>query len=177
MGTLNAFYVRAQADNGEVIAAIHEWIPDAEIEATPQFLGVMMPEDAFEAPEAELEALSSRFGTDVIWLAFQSVVDAFEFHHWRAGERVRTLVYGCFQEERTWERVEGQAEPWEREAFFRQRWLEPLLEYARSEAEREEYRRIWREAEILPGRTEPGFDSRNCAIDIAAYYQLPHYGS
>jgi hypothetical protein len=65
------------------------------------------------------------------------------------------LVYGSFLEERTWERVEGQSEPWERDVLFSQRELEHVLKYAKGELERRELQRIWREAEILPGRIKP----------------------
>jgi len=174
MGTWNAFYVRAQ--NDDAVAAVRERFPDAEIESSPAFLGVKMPDNAFEAPEPDLAALSTRLATDVIWLGFQSTVDAFQFHHWRSGQHVRALVYGCFQDERTWERVEGEPEPWEREVFFSQRELEHVLKYAGSDSERQELQRIWRDAEISPGKMEPGLDSRDCAHKIAAHYQFPHYG-
>jgi hypothetical protein len=174
MGTWNAFYVRAKEK--DAIATIRELFPNVEIESSPAFLGVKMSDDAFEPPESDLAALSARLNTDVIWLGFQSTVDAFQFHHWRSGQHVRALVYGCFQDERTWERVEGQPEPWEREVLFGQRELEQALEYAGGDSERLELQRIWREAEISPGRMEPGLDSRECAHKIAAHYQFPHYG-
>jgi hypothetical protein len=174
MGTWNAFYVRAQGD--EAIAAIRKRFPNAPIESSPAFVGVRMPDDAFEAPESDLAALSTRLATDVIWLGFQSTVDAFQFHHWRSGQHMRALVYGCFQDERTWERVEGAPASWEREILFSQRELEHVLKYAGSDSERQELKRIWRDAEISPGRTDPGLDSRDCAHQIAAHYKLPHYG-
>jgi len=174
MGTWNAFYVRAQ--NSDAIAAIREKFRDAEIEPSASFLGVRMPDDAFEAPETDLAALSTRLATDVIWLGFQSTVDAFQFHHWHSGRHVRALVYGCFQDERTWERVEGVPELWEREVFFSQRELNHVLKHAGSDSERKEVQRIWRDAEIVAGRMEPGLDSRDCCHKIAAHYQFPHYG-
>jgi hypothetical protein len=174
MGTWNAFYVSTR-DSGTA-AAIRERFPDAEIESSPDFLGVKMPEDAFKAPESELAELSALLDTDVIWLGFQSVVDAFQFHHWRSGRHVRALVYGCFDEERTWERAEGEPEPWEREVLFSQEELEHVLKYTDNESQREELQRIWRDAEISPGSTEPGLASRECAHKIAAHYGFPHYG-
>jgi hypothetical protein len=174
MGTWNAFYVRAQ--NEDPIVAIRERFPDVEIESSAGFLGVKMPDDAFEGPESSLAALSTHLATDVIWLGFQSTVDAFQFHHWRSGQHIRALVYGCFQDERTWERVEGEPEPWEREILFSQRELEHVLKYAASGSERHELQRVWRDADISPGRTEPGLDSQDCAHKIAAHYKLPHYG-
>ena len=173
MGTWNAFYVRLQ--NIEVIAAVRNRFPAAEIESSAEFLGVQLGDDDFEAPEFDLSDLSARFNTDVMWLGFQSVVDAFQFHHWRSGRAMRNLVYGCFAEERTWERSEGEPEPWERTVLFGQKELAHRLKYAGDDAEREELRRIWRDAEILPGNTEPGLDSRSCAHMIAKHYGLPHY--
>jgi len=77
-----------------------------------------LPKEAYEVPERDLAELSLRFGTDVLWLSFQSTVDAFQFYHWRNGEHLRTLVYGCFDKEHTWERTEGNPESWERAVFF-----------------------------------------------------------
>lgn len=173
MGTWNAFYV--SVGNGSE-AAIRAKFPSARIDATSRFLGVRMPDEAFEAPEGVLQELSAHLTTDVIWLGFQSTVDAFQFHHWRSGAKVRSLVYGCFAEERTWERVEGQPEPWEREVFFGEDELNRVLEYADDDPQRVELPRIWREAEILAGKMEPGLDSRNCAHKIAAHFGFPHYG-
>jgi hypothetical protein len=176
MGTLNAFYVRSGADHVAVTRAIRTDFPDAEIERSTEFCGVQLPDDAFEPPERKLMDLSLRMTTDVIWLGFQSVVDAFQFHHWRAGEHLRTLVYGAFKEERTWERVEGSREPWERQVLFDQGKLEDRLEYSESDQERQELERIWRNAEIRPGRTEPGVDARECARGVAAYFHFPGWG-
>src|SRR5437870_1602313 len=75
MGTLNAFYVRGNGD--AVSSAIRKSYPDAKIESGQDFLGVTLADDAFEPPKGELAELSSDLGTDVIWLSFQSVVDAF----------------------------------------------------------------------------------------------------
>jgi hypothetical protein len=94
--------------------------------------------------------LSSDFSTDVIWLRFDSGTESFEFHHWRAGAALRILVFGSY-EERTWERVEGTAEPWERKALFDPRNLQSALEDVRDDAQRQELERIWREAELVPG--------------------------
>src|SRR5262249_32164524 len=43
-------------------------------------------------PKRELMELSLRLKTDVLWLSFQSVVDAFQFHHWQSGNHLRSLV-------------------------------------------------------------------------------------
>ena len=77
----------------------------------------------------------------------------------------------CFAEERTWERAEGTPEPWEREAFFPPRALtRPWLGTAEEKRERE---RIWREAELLPGRAQPSIDARESARKAAEHYGFP----
>src|SRR4051812_6214750 len=111
MGTLNAFYLRPTTDTGEIANAVRVKLPKAEVVANAYFYGVTMPPETFKPPERDLMTLSSQLQTDVIWLSFHSVVDAFQFHHWRAGEHLRSLVYGCFTVERTWERAEGKPEP------------------------------------------------------------------
>lgn len=63
-------------------------------------------------PRELMLQLSRELATDVLWLATQPAVDAFEYLHYRNGALVRELVYGC-TEERVWERVEGAAQPWE----------------------------------------------------------------
>jgi hypothetical protein len=80
-----------QQDNGAVIAVIREQFAHAGIEVSEQFVGARMADSAFVAPESDLVDLSSHFSTDVMWLSFQSTVDAFQFHHWRAGLRVRNF--------------------------------------------------------------------------------------
>ena len=173
MGTWNAFYVRLKTN--DVIAAVRRLFPTAAIESSAEYLGVQLGDDDFEAPEVALADLSARFDTDVMWLGFQSAVDAFQFHHWRSGRAMRNLVYGCFAEERTWERAEGESEPWERAVLFGQEELTHCLKYAGDDDQRDELRRIWRDAEILPGKMEPGLDSRGCVHMIAKHYGLPHY--
>ncbi|MBA4147015.1 MAG: hypothetical protein H0X66_02790 [Verrucomicrobia bacterium] len=68
---------------------------------------------------------------------------------------MRWLVIGCFVEERKWERVERNPEPWERENFFNDKSLEFELKWKDTQNGKDELRRIWREAEVQPGKTEP----------------------
>ena len=174
MGTWNAFYVRAQPE--KATPAIRKDFPEAKIEQFEEFAGVNMGHDAFEAPEKILANLSAQLGTDVMWMSLQSAVDAFQFHHWKAGKHIRSLVYGCFQEERTWERAEGEPEPWERDVFFNPKDLEFELKWANDEAQRQELKRIWQNAEIIPGQMMPSVPSKDRAHKIARIYRFPHYG-
>jgi hypothetical protein len=172
MGTWNVLYVRSIGDS--TTSAIAKIFPDARVELGRDFIGVTLASDDYVSPTCDLAELSSKLGTEVIWLSFQSVVDAFQFHHWQSGILARSLVFGCFgEEERTWNRVEGQPEPWEREAFFEPRMLGNLLRYAGTDEKKREYERIWREAELVPDRTEPSIDARESARKAAEYYHFP----
>jgi hypothetical protein len=169
LGTLNAIYVRA-ADPAKA-AAVRAGYPQAYTEPGSEFYAVEYA--GFEPPEADLAQLSVRLSTDVLWLGFQSVVDAFEFHHWRDGRYLRALVFGCHgPEERTWERAVGEPEAWESGAIFDLEHLAHALRYA-DEREAEELQRIWRATEIVPGRMEPSLDAREVARAAAEFYCLP----
>jgi len=171
MGTWNAFYVRNSGDS--TASAIRRKFPGAKFESGQEFVGVVLTNDASEPPADELAELSSDLATDVIWLSFQSALDGFQFHHWRSGQCVRSLVYGCFEQERTWERVEGAAEPWERDAFFRSSDLEIETRHAADAGARREIERIFREADLAPGRVTPSLNARECAWKVAEHYRLP----
>lgn len=176
MGTRNAFYVKAPADNEALDFIIRTRFPSARIDPGPTFTGVVFPPEQHQPPQQDMAEISSRLITDVIWLSFQSVVDAFEFHHWCTGDLLRSLVFGCYKEERTWETVSGEAEQWERETFFEPQRLELALEFEEDEAEKDELRRIWGQAEILPGRTEPSLSAGGCAHKVAVFYGFPGWG-
>ena|SRR2546421_6394050 len=171
MGTLNAIYVRA-ADAQTVAALIAEQ-PTAYTEPGTDFFAIDRSIDDFRCPERQLAEISARLDTDVIWLSFQSVVDAFQFYHWRAGHHLRSLIYGSFEQERTWERVEGTSEIWERQALFEASRLEIGLKYARDAAEERELQRIYRDLELTAGSTEPSINARESARKVAECYRLP----
>jgi hypothetical protein len=170
MGTLYAIYVRV-SDPATADALLSEY-PGAYTEPGMQFYAVDDPLCGYPPPESELLELSVRLAADVLWLAFQSVVDAFEYHHWRAGAHLRSLVFGCYGQELTWERSEGQPEPWEREAIFDRGDLAIWMEGA-TEDERREYERIWSDAVLSTGQMVPCLDARETARKVAEYYRLP----
>jgi hypothetical protein len=175
MGGWTGFYILTS--DAAAIGAVRKLFPLAisgqpvKIEQEKDFVRVNIGPYASEVPSTDLERLSSNFSTDVIWVRFHSGTETFEFHHWRAGKALRALVFGLY-EERTWERVEGSAEPWERKAFFDPRNLQSALEQARDNAEKQELERIWREAELVPGRTEPSFSSSDCVDEMCRHYQI-----
>jgi hypothetical protein len=142
-------------------------------ESGSDFCGVELTRTAgpTEADLTHLAALSSELGTDVLWLGFSSVSDAFRFHHWQSGRPVRALAFGC-REQGVWELAEGTPEPWEREGLFDPHVLAIWSEGA-SEAEAAELRRVWAAAEVRAGRTAPSIDARESARAVAAFYRLP----
>ncbi len=168
MGTLNAIYVRA---TGQQAVALREEYPTAYTEPGLEFYAVEQPQTAWTPPVDELAALSARMDTDVLWISFQSAADAFRFHHWRSGKHLRALIY-AYVEQGVWERVEGDPEPWEREAFFDPASLKLWREGA-DPVEAEELERIWHHAEIAIGRTVPSIDARESARAVAEFYRLP----
>jgi len=175
MGTLNALYLRTKG--AAIESAVRDLFPGAKVEPGPEFTGFTLANDDFEPPVDELAELSAVFGTDVIWLSFQSVVDAFQFHHWREGTALRSLVYGCHgDEERMWTQADGQAEPWEQAAFFDPESLKFQLEYPENDEQKKELQRIWEKSELLPGRLDPFIDARESARAAAKHYNLPGWG-
>lgn len=169
MGTLNAIYVRAR--DAATAAAVRATYPTACSESGTSFVAIEQPDDHFRCPDAELQALSAKLKTDVIWLSFQSAVDAFQYHHWTAGKHLRSLVYGCFENEREWERVEGAPQPWEANVFFGD--LDRAIKYRDSEKERREIGRIYRENLIEVGACEPSLDAREVARGVAEFFKFP----
>jgi len=176
MGTWNAFYVRRVDE--VAMKQVRLLFDAAPVDSNGEFIGVRLSDDAFDHPSEILERLSRDLSTDVLCLGFQSLVDAFQFFHWRDGQSLRALVYGCHgPEERTWERADGTAEPWEESVFFDLEELNYAVETAGENPKREEgIRRIWRDRVFTIGEGLPSVDSRECAHKIAAHYGLPHYG-
>lgn len=174
MGTWNAFYIRRNTSDSAVESAVRAWFPKAHIEVGPTFLGVLLEEEEYLPPEDLLASLSSKFETEVIWLSFQSVVDAFQFYHWRGGKGLRALVFGCFEKERTWERVDGESEPWEYAVFFDGKISAPSPACMES-SEEEKEPTLPHETHLIVGSTNPRLDARVCAREIALYYGLPGF--
>lgn len=175
MSSMSAFFVRKVTD--DAITAVYAKFPSAEIETNSEYIRVLNA----TLPEQDLLELSLRLETDVMWLSYQSVVDAFEYYHWREGTLLRVLVYGCCIEERTWECIEGQAEAWERAFFFDPDDLVSLLECDEdldeedrfSDEERQGLERFWQAGELKVGGRYPILGAQRCAFHLAIYYRFP----
>lgn len=174
MSSMNGFFIRKVTD--DAITAVRAKFSSAEIKTNSEFIRVL------NAPlrEQDLMELSLLLETDVIWLMYQSVVDAFEYYHWRAGILLRALVYGCYIQERTWERVEGQPEVWEQAIFFDPDDLALLLEDDEedeedklSDAEKQRLEQFWQAGELVVGEFVPILSAQTCTFQIATYYRFP----
>jgi hypothetical protein len=171
MGTLNCIYIRAR--DAEMVAAVRGVYPGAVGGEGAGFLAVEQPDRRFRCPEGELQGLSARLGTEVIWLGFQSVVDAFAYHHWDGGKHLRSLVYGM-EQERVWERAEGTAEGWEAEVLFGD--FERVMEDAETAKERREMERVYGGRVIAVGSYRPMVEGREVARGVAGFFGLPGWG-
>ncbi|MFN7141498.1 MAG: hypothetical protein ACK4UN_19395, partial [Limisphaerales bacterium] len=170
MSTYNAFYVRKQAPDDVTRAEILKLYPDAHVETLPDFIGAVLSRNEYTPAEEALSQLSEKLDTDIIWVGYQTAVEAFVYHHWRVGTQLRALRYGCASEG-TWDRVEGEVEPWERDAFWNDGDLDGWLEDAETENERQKLRKLWKDCRLVQGETVPMAGS-----DAAVEVVMEHYG-
>lgn len=156
MGTLNAVYF--EHIDGVDYSAFN---PES-VEQNETWIGLILARDEFQVADATLMELSKQCG-DVIFMSFQSVVDAFQYTHVVDGTIVRKLVYGCYVAEREWETVEGEEADWEEDVF---------IESEYDEDEGEEF-----EASIEPtvGTDRPSIDARNVCLEIASHFGFPGF--
>jgi hypothetical protein len=92
MGTLNAVYVGCNAP--DEVALVRSHFSDAEYLLNESFCAVFLPGHEQTPPEDKLVNLSSMLRTEVFWYSFQTGVGVVEYHHWTAGTKVRSLVFG-----------------------------------------------------------------------------------
>ena len=175
------FYVRLDpARRSEMLDALRSAVAGEGTLYDRGTHGVVLWHD-FDPPVALMAQLSGELQAEVIWLSFQRQVDAFEFARWEDGILRRHLVYGCYEQERTWEKVEGDPEPWEAAALFDPRELERRIATARetdpefrmTAEHEEELREIWRERRLAADSFEPNIIARDTAEAVAIAYGLP----
>ena len=171
MGTLISIYVRVSSTS--MASALQKTYPTAYTEAGSQFYGIDRPRGSFTCPDGELQALSKQLHTDVIWLSFQSAVDAFHYRRWSMGEHIRTLVYGCWKQERIWEEVTGNVEAWERTVLFDPAELASQLKHLDSAEQRHHLERVYQTQSLVVGEPDPGLEAREAARGVATFFNLP----
>ena len=79
---MNAFFVGGVTD--DAITAVRAKFSSAEIDTNAEFIRILNA----TLHEESLKEVSLRLDTDVVWLSYQSVVDAFEYYHWRSCDTV-----------------------------------------------------------------------------------------
>ncbi len=131
---------------------------------------------SFELAVEALVSLSFELDTDVVLMGFQSSVDSFLYRHARQGALIRDLVYGCFKDERSWERIAGEPQAWEADVFFDRAALACEIERLapdQLDAERAELaRRLagYRERDL---RSLGSLEAREIARRVASFLGLP----
>lgn len=167
MGTMSRLYIRCGKD-ADLLARIRSEQPGAVIEAPSEFVSIPIP-DGDVVNQTDTVELSVRYGAEVIFLGFASVTDAFAFTHCIGGQCVRHLRYGCGQEERWWEEVDGEVEAWERAAFFDDQQLEDVDE---DDPERSDIDEMFRLARVRADTGWPILDARESARAVAMHFRL-----
>ena len=173
MGSMNACFVQKVTD--DALTAVRAKFTSAQIETNSEFIRVLNA----TLQEQDLMELSLHLETDVMWLSYHSITDGLEYYHWQAGKLVRGLGYGLY-EDRTWERIVGQAEAWERQFFFNPENLAFLLdddeddeEDRLSDEEKQRLVQFWQTGELMIGEHVPILGAQRCAFHIATYYRFP----
>lgn len=136
------------------------------------YSGFILATNHFQVDFDVMSSLSNSHQGDLLWLTFQSVVDAFQYHRWREGELMRSLVYGCFAEERTWESIAGKPDAWESQVLFSQEALSSALSSA-DDDEKPSIQQMWQSERLKEGEVEPALDARETCRTIGDYYGLP----
>jgi hypothetical protein len=171
MGTLFAIHVRARESAG--LAARLARHGKLLTDDSSQFATVEL--NRFDGPTeddlAELASLSSDLETDVLWVGYSSVSDAFRYHHWQLGQSVRSLAYGWFDTIGIWDFAEGTPEPWEQPTFFHPSALDYWI-IPEEEDERAVLRHILITGEIRAGLKLPSVDVRVAARMIGEEFGL-----
>ncbi len=120
--------------------------------------------------------LSESSGSEVLCVSLQTVVDAFGFWRYVDGGFTRSLVFGLRgDEERVWNGVRGEPEPWEAEVIFRaSEDLEAIIKDIEDHP-RELVERVYRERSFMIGIDLPrvGFNAAGLVDGIHRHYRLP----
>lgn len=169
MSTFNAFYIRKKVSDKETRSAILSLYPKAKVQTFDDFIGGILSTDDVGPPEQKLSALSAKLATDVYWVTYQTTAGSFLYHHWLNGKHLRALAYGCTREN-SWERVEGQAEPWEEEQFWDAESLKMCLKAASSDAERKKLKKLWSDGVLIQGSELPVAGDDTAVEAVMEYY-------
>lgn len=173
MGTSVTCFVVAPQTTSELIQDLQRIFRTTGERSLEGVFSIPLPVAKSRPPESALQQISKIHQVNIFWLAMSSVTDSLHYIHWSEGRLVRALGYGCFEEERTWERVDGEPESWETAAIFTQEGLITALSCVSTPAEQAELRELWSRGNPKLGGFEPTVDAREVARAAALYYHLP----
>lgn len=164
---MSRLYVRCPG-SGELLERVRGEHPGTCVESPSEFASIPVPDgEGLDVPV--VREFSGRYGTDVIFLGFSSVTDSFAFTHCVNGRCERHLRFGWNREQGLWEDVAGEAEAWERAAFFAEdqyKWLDP------DDPDRAAVEEMHRTGRLSEGEVYPMVDARESARAIAVHYRL-----
>jgi hypothetical protein len=166
MGSMIRIYARC-TDVGD-LQRVRSRFPEALLEPPSVFASVTPQGDDRMLP-ADVDQLSRELDLEVVFLAFSSVSDAFQFTRSVRGAAMRHLQYGMYVEQGLWEEVSGTPEPWEGDAFFSHDVIEFMDP---DDPDRERVARIYRDRSIIMGEIYPIIDARESARVAAVHYRL-----
>jgi hypothetical protein len=107
MGMALDLFVRTRTVD-EIRSLVPDWV-DIELTESAAFARLSNADEW-----SGLATAISRKGYEAVVLGFVSSLDAFYYAHYQNGRPIRVLVYGWDRQERTWEQVSGQRQPWEK---------------------------------------------------------------
>jgi hypothetical protein len=170
MGTMTAIYF--EKPTSMPLLQLQGILQPEIIEENSQYYGLILQTGNLRADSDIIQSLSKSTPSNLFFLFFQSVVDAFEYHRWQSGKLQRSLIYGCFEKERTWESIKGVSENWEADIFFSEEELTRALEYAEND-EVAKLQALWATQTLLEGQVLPSIDARETCRAIAEYFNFP----
>jgi|GEM_PF-4816146 hypothetical protein len=141
-----------------------------------EFFEVAVREEA----EAILLLATSALQTDGFHIDFGTTSGHFAYHHWRAGKHLRTIIRGLAPggdwcvEPLIWIRVEGEQEPWEKEAFFTARALScALVDFQGTDEARMSLEQYHKTGRLVQGEREPIFNNSEGVWAIRKHFEFP----
>lgn len=161
-------YVRC-GDDAALLARIRSEHPRTVIEPPSAFASIQRNPAAAMTEGAVLD-FSKRYAAEVVYLLFVSSTDSFAFTHCDEGRCVRHLRYGCDREERWWEDVTGEPEPWERAALFGDE--DQSKDIDDDDPQRLEVEEIFRLGRVRVETGWPILDAREAARAVAVHFRL-----
>lgn len=168
MGSMIRIYLKCEHESA--LEKMRAQYPDAHVESPSLFASaVVEPDECFTPSDGE--RISKALNTEIIYLAFSSVTDSFQFTHCVQGRALRHLQYGMC-EQGLWEEVAGLAEAWEVPAFFPPDSMEVPVDYGPDDPDYERLSEIFSKRLVRVFEIYPMINARESARAAAKHYRL-----